>query len=90
MVAVPIAASNGDAATVSTTFTLVNGGFARVFPLAPSPATTVTNPTTHALEQLEPGPAYAAMLKRGITVGLIELATFFVIFTLVIAMRFGW
>ena len=41
MVAVPIAASNGDAATVSTTFTLVNGVFARVFPLAPSSATYI-------------------------------------------------
>jgi hypothetical protein len=40
-VAVPTAASNGDAATVSTTFTLVNGVFARVFPLAPSSATYI-------------------------------------------------
>jgi hypothetical protein len=53
-------------------------------------AVTMTNPTTRALQQLEPGPAYAAMLKRGITVGLIELAMFFAIFTLMIAMRFGW
>jgi hypothetical protein len=41
MVAVPIAASKSDAATVSTTFTLVNGVFVRVFPLAPSSATYI-------------------------------------------------
>ena len=41
MVAVPIAAADGDAATVSTTFTLVNGVFSRVFPLAPSSATYI-------------------------------------------------
>jgi hypothetical protein len=40
-VAVPIAAADGDAATVSTTFTLVNGVFVRVFPLAPSSATYI-------------------------------------------------
>jgi hypothetical protein len=37
LVAVPVGAAAGDAATVSTTFTLSNGVFARVFPLAPAP-----------------------------------------------------
>jgi hypothetical protein len=36
---VPLAAANGDSATVMTTFGLSNGGFARVFPLAPASAT---------------------------------------------------
>lgn len=35
--AVPIAAANGDHATVATTFALSNGVFARIFPLAPAP-----------------------------------------------------
>ena len=39
LVAVPMAASSGDLAAVSTTFGLSNGVFARVFPLAPSTAT---------------------------------------------------
>ena len=34
---VPIAAENGDCATVATTFALSNGIFARIFPLAPAP-----------------------------------------------------
>lgn len=34
--AVPIAAANGDRATVATTFALSNGVFARIFPLAPA------------------------------------------------------
>jgi hypothetical protein len=37
LVAVPVGAAAGDAATVTTTFTLSNGVFARVFPLAPAP-----------------------------------------------------
>src|SRR5438445_11221509 len=36
---VPLAAANGDSATVMTTFGLSNGVFARVFPLAPASAT---------------------------------------------------
>src|SRR5262245_24277182 len=36
LVAVPMAASSGDLAAVSTTFGLSNGVFVRVFPLAPS------------------------------------------------------
>ena len=39
MVAVPMAASAGDTATVATSFALSNGVFVRVFPLAPSSAT---------------------------------------------------
>jgi hypothetical protein len=35
--ALPIAAANGDRATVATTFALSNGVFARIFPLAPAP-----------------------------------------------------
>jgi hypothetical protein len=35
--AVPMAAANGDQATVATTFALSNGVFARIFPLAPAP-----------------------------------------------------
>lgn len=35
--AVPMAASAGDTVTVTTTFALSNGVFARVFPLAPAP-----------------------------------------------------
>jgi len=35
--AVPIAAANGDRATVATAFALSNGVFARIFPLAPAP-----------------------------------------------------
>jgi len=35
--AVPVAAANGDQATVATAFTLSNGVFARIFPLAPAP-----------------------------------------------------
>jgi len=35
--AVPIAAANGDQATVATAFALSNGVFARMFPLAPAP-----------------------------------------------------
>jgi hypothetical protein len=35
--AVPIAAANGDQATVATAFALSNGVFARIFPLAPAP-----------------------------------------------------
>ena len=38
---VPLAAANGDSATVMTTFGLSNGVFARVFPLAPASATYV-------------------------------------------------
>lgn len=34
---VPVAASAGDRATVATGFALSNGGFARIFPLAPAP-----------------------------------------------------
>lgn len=39
MVAVPMAASAGDTATVTTTFTLSNGVFLRIYPLGPSSAT---------------------------------------------------
>jgi hypothetical protein len=35
--AVPMAATNGDHATVATAFALSNGVFARIFPLAPAP-----------------------------------------------------
>jgi hypothetical protein len=35
--AVPVAAANGDRATVATSFALSNGVFARIFPLAPAP-----------------------------------------------------
>jgi len=35
--AVPIAAANGDKATVATAFALSNGVFSRIFPLAPAP-----------------------------------------------------
>jgi hypothetical protein len=35
--AVPVAAANGDQATVATTFALSNGAFTRIFPLAPAP-----------------------------------------------------
>ena len=35
--ALPIAAQNGDRATVATAFALSNGVFARIFPLAPAP-----------------------------------------------------
>jgi hypothetical protein len=38
---VPLAAANGDTATVVTTFDLSNGVFARVFPLAPASAAYV-------------------------------------------------
>jgi hypothetical protein len=38
---VPLAAANGDAATVVTTFDLSNGVFARVFPMAPASAVYV-------------------------------------------------
>lgn len=38
---VPLAAANGDAATVVTTFDLSNGVFARIFPLAPASAAYV-------------------------------------------------
>ena len=41
MVAVPMAASAGDLATVATTFALSNGVFVRVFPLAPASATYI-------------------------------------------------
>ena len=41
LVAVPMAATAADTATVSTTFALSNGPFVRVFPLAPSSATYV-------------------------------------------------
>jgi len=34
---VPLAAANGDQATVATAFALSNGVFARIFPLAPAP-----------------------------------------------------
>ncbi|WP_434315482.1 hypothetical protein [Leifsonia sp. P73] len=37
LIAVPMAAAAGSAAGVSTAFTLSNGVFARVFPLAPAP-----------------------------------------------------
>ena len=35
--AVPVAAANGDRATVATAFALSNGVFARIYPLAPAP-----------------------------------------------------
>ena len=35
--AVPVAAANGDQATVATAFTLINGVFVRIYPLAPAP-----------------------------------------------------
>src|SRR5438874_8027841 len=38
---IPLAAANGDSATVVTTFDLSNGVFARVFPLAPASAAYV-------------------------------------------------
>ena len=41
LVAVPMAASSGDLAAVSTTFNLSNGVFVRVFPFAPSTATYI-------------------------------------------------
>lgn len=34
---VPVAAANGDQATVATAFTLTNGRFTRIYPLAPAP-----------------------------------------------------
>jgi hypothetical protein len=41
LIEVPLAAANGDSATVVTTFALSNGVFARVFPLAPASATYI-------------------------------------------------
>jgi hypothetical protein len=41
LVAVPIAASAGDKATVATSFALSNGVFVRVFPLAPASGTFI-------------------------------------------------
>ena len=41
LVAVPVAASAGDAATASSMFALSNGVFLRVFPLAPASATLI-------------------------------------------------
>jgi hypothetical protein len=35
--AVPVAAANGDQATVATAFELINGVFVRIYPLAPAP-----------------------------------------------------
>jgi hypothetical protein len=35
--AAPVAAANGDPATVATGFALSNGGFTRIYPLAPAP-----------------------------------------------------
>jgi hypothetical protein len=42
MVAVPLAAQNGDPGAAATAFALVNGVFARVYPIAPSTATYVS------------------------------------------------
>jgi hypothetical protein len=41
LVAVPVAAGSGDPATAMTMFTLSNGVFVRVFPLAPASATLI-------------------------------------------------
>jgi len=41
LVAVPVAAAAGDAATATSMFALSNGGFLRVFPLAPASATLI-------------------------------------------------
>ena len=41
LVAVPMAAANGDSATVVTTFDLSNGVFVRIFPLAPASITYI-------------------------------------------------
>jgi hypothetical protein len=41
LVAVPLAATAGDAATVATAFAMSNGVFVRVFPLAPASATLI-------------------------------------------------
>ena len=41
LIAVPIAASSGDAGTTASTFALSNGVFLRVFPLAPASATLI-------------------------------------------------
>lgn len=56
LVAVPMAATAGDTATVATTFALSNGVFVRVFPLAPSSATYVALGWT----LLSPGPLHRA------------------------------
>ena len=56
LVAVPMAASAGESASVATTFALSNGVFVRVFPLAPSSA----NYIALGITLLESGPLHRA------------------------------
>jgi len=50
----------------------------------------VVVPATRALQEMEAGPGYQAAFRRTITIAMVELATFFVLFSLMIAMRFGY
>lgn len=65
MVAVPMAASSGDTATVATTFALSNGVFVRVFPLAPSSATYIAL----GLALLSHGPLHKGFGYAAIAIG---------------------
>lgn len=78
MVAVPMAASAGDIATVATTFALSNGVFVRVFPLAPSSATYIAL----GLALLSPGPLRKGFGYAAIAIGaMFELGGIVAIFS---------
>lgn len=67
MVAVPMAASAGDTATVATAFALSNGVFVRVFPLAPASATYIAL----GLALLSSGPIHRGFGYSAIVLGAV-------------------
>jgi hypothetical protein len=78
MVAVPMAASAGDSATVATTFALSNGVFLRVYPLAPASATYLAM----GLMLLTSGPLHRGYGHAALALGAaFELAGIAAIFT---------
>ena len=85
LVAVPMAASTGDTATVVTTFDLSNGVFVRVFPLAPASVSYMAlGAVILGSHVLRPWLGYAA-LGLGIAFELAGLIAIFASFGLILA-----
>jgi hypothetical protein len=74
LVAVPMAASAGDGGTASSMFTLSNGVFLRVFPLAPASATLIALGLVLRRSNLLGAPLAAIALGLGIAFELAGIA----------------
>ena len=89
LVAVPMAASSGDLAGVSTTFDLSNGVFVRVFPLAPSTATYIALGIVLLPSAVLARPFAYAALAIGVAFEVAGLASIFTSWAVIAAAVMG-